>query len=198
MSDNIFSGSKLTDEQLSALVKKGNDKAFEVLAVRYLRNIIFIARKYSAQGYEQNDFVQEGLLGLLYACNTFDKNGDASFKSYVDIIVERRFISIVRKSNAQKVIPDKNLVSIDEDVNNISDGTQNPEERYLFREQLSSVLSDLKKLLSENEYKVLVLYCSGLSYKQIGIKLGISPKSADNSLQRARRKICSHNMSLED
>ena len=57
MSDNIISGSKLTDEQLSALVKKGNDKAFEVLAVRYLRNIIFIARKYSAQGYEQTDVV---------------------------------------------------------------------------------------------------------------------------------------------
>ena len=198
MSDTFFKGSNLTDEQLSDLVCDGNDKAFEILAVRYLKNISFIARKYSVQGYEQNDFVQEGLLGLLYACRTFDKNGNASFRSYVDIIVERRFISIVRKSNAQKVIPDKNIICIDDDINNISDGTQNPEELYLCKEHLSALISNLKTLLSDTEYRVLALYCSGLSYKQIAEKLSVSQKSADNALHRARKKICSHNMSLKD
>lgn len=195
MSDFDNTYSHLTDEQLAALVKDGDDSAFETLAIKYLRNINFIAQKYSAEGYEQNDFVQEGLLGLLYACRTFDKNASASFKSYVDIIVERRFISIVRKDNAKKAIPVKNIVQLDNLDESVEDKAQNPEELLLCREHLSQVLAKLREHLTDAEYNVLALYCGGHSYKQIAEKLSITPKSADNALQRARKKILSHNMS---
>lgn len=102
MSESLKNLSELSDAKLAELVKSGNDSAFDVLTLRYLRNIGFLAKKYSADGYERNDFVQEGLLGLLYACRTFDSNNKASFKSYVDIVAERRFISIVRKAQRQK------------------------------------------------------------------------------------------------
>ena len=91
--------SSLTDNELAILSKNGDDRAFDELSIRYLGTIRFIARKYSARGYEQNDFVQEGLLGLLYACRTFDEAGGASFKSYMATVVERRFVSIIRRSN---------------------------------------------------------------------------------------------------
>ena len=86
MSESLKNLSELSDAKLAELVKSGNDSAFDVLTLRYLRNIGFLAKKYSADGYERNDFVQEGLLGLLYACRTFDSNNKASFKSYVDIV----------------------------------------------------------------------------------------------------------------
>lgn len=195
MSDFDNAYSSLTDAQLIRLVKSGDDSAFEMLAMKYLRNINFIARKYSAEGYEQNDFVQEGLLGLLYACRTFDENASASFKSYVDIIVQRRFISIVRKDNAKKAIPLKSMVQLDNLDESIEDKANNPEELVLCREHLSQVMSNLKEHLTETEYSVLALYCGGHSYRQIAQKLNITPKSADNALQRARKKILSHNMS---
>ena len=70
----------LSDEVLAEFSKNGDDNAFNELVIRYLKLIRFIARKYSAQGYEQNDFVQEGLMALLYACKTFDAHGGSSFE----------------------------------------------------------------------------------------------------------------------
>ena len=63
------------------------------------------------------------------------------------------------------------------------------------REHLASVLEKLKSVLSNTEYDVLMLFGNGMSYREIAQKLSISEKSADNALQRARRKICNVNMS---
>lgn len=184
-----------SDNNLANLAKNGDDNAFEELAVRYLKTINFIAHKFSAEGYDQNDFVQEGLLGLLYCCRTFDPDGKASFKSYMSVVVERRFISIIRKFNAHRAVPQSSLVQFADISNTIEDSSPSPEELLLCREHLNSVLNKLKSLLSATEYEVLNLYCSGLSYKQIAEKLSITEKSADNALQRARKKICFRNMS---
>ena len=92
----------LSDAQLANFVSLGDDRAFDELVVRYLDTISIIARKFSAEGYEHNDFVQEGLVGLLCSCKAFDQNGGASFKSYMSVIVERRFISIIRRGEQKK------------------------------------------------------------------------------------------------
>lgn len=191
--DNTYSS--LSDSVLAKLSKNGDDNAFNELAMRYLSTINFIARRFSAQGYEQKDFVQEGLLGLLYSCQTFDENGTSSFKNYMSVIVQRRFISIIRHLNAQKAVPDSALVQIDDIGENIEDKSQTPEELVMCREHLKSVFDRLKSMLSKTEFDVLTMYGNGLSYSSIAQKLSISEKSVDNALQRARRKICSFDMS---
>ena len=195
MSNNVNSFNLLSDNDLAKLVKDGNNTAFEELSFRYLGIINHIARKFSVEGYEHNDFVQEGLLGLLFSCRTFDCNSPATFKSYMSLIVERRFISIIRKSNAQKIIPASNIVNIDEFGDAFEDFTQNPEEIMLCKEYYKSLINKLKSMLSKSEFDVLMLYSQGLSYKQISQKLSISEKSADNALSRARKKIRFRNMS---
>lgn len=187
--------SSLNDNELAALSKSGDDNAFNELAMRYLNTINFIAHKYSAEGYEQNDFVQEGLLSLLYACRTFDENGNSGFKNYMSVVVERRFISIIRRSNTQKAVPKSALVQLDALGDTLEDLSQTPEEFLMCREHLKMALSNLKAVLSKTEFEVVMLYGNGLSYKEISKKLLISEKSADNALQRARRKICNIDMS---
>ncbi len=198
MPDLLKNLSKLSDAKLAELVKLGNDGAFDVLTLRYLRNIGFLAQKYSADGYERNDFVQEGLMGLLYACRTFNSEQNTMFKSYVDIVVERRFISIVRKSKALKAVPSTSLVPLDDSIDELEGECTNPEQLMLSKERFSLLLNDLKNLLSDREYTVLMLYCSGLSYVQVAKRLNITAKSADNALQRAKKKISLHYMSLKD
>lgn len=187
--------SSLNDNELAALSKSGDDNAFNELAMRYLNTINFIAHKYSAEGYEQNDFVQEGLLSLLYACRTFDENGNSGFKNYMSVVVERRFISIIRRSNTQKAVPKSALVQLDALGDTLEDLSQTPEELLMCREHLKMALNKLKTVLSKTEFEVVMLYGNGLSYKEISKKLSISEKSADNALQRARRKICNIDMS---
>ena len=195
MSESANSYNSLDDNTLARLSKNGNDNAFNELTMRYLNTINFIARKYSAEGYEQNDFVQEGLLALLYACRTFDENGNSGFKNYMSVVVERRFISIIRKSSTQKAVPKSAIVQLDELGDTLEDLSQSPEELIMCREHLKMVLDKLKNVLSKTEFEVVMLYGNGLSYKEIAKKLSIPEKSADNALQRARRKICNINMS---
>ena len=187
--------STLSDDVLAELSKDGIDNAFNELAMRYLGIISYIARKYSVQGWEQKDFMQEGLLGLMYACKTYDKSSGTSFKSYLSLIVERRFISILRRSQTLKTVPDSALVQIDSLEDDLLDYEKSPEEQLLYKERLSHVLKRLNALLSAREYEVLMLFASGLSYSKISHKLHISEKSVDNALQRVRRKVGSFDMS---
>ena len=195
MSESVSSYVSLSDNILAGLVKNGDNDAFNELTMRYLGVISFIARKFSAESYEHNDFVQEGLYALLLSCKSYDEDSTTTFKSYMSLVVERRLISIIRRSNTKRKIPQSSLVQIDCIDETVEDVSQSPEELVMCKEHLKSVLKRLKALLSKTEYDVLMLYGNGLSYKQIAGMLDISEKSADNALQRARKKISAHNMS---
>lgn len=195
MGSNEASYAALADGVLASRVNNGDDLAFDELMLRYLSTINAIARKYSAEGYEQKDFVQEGLLALLQSCRTYKSDSSASFKTYMSVVVEHRLISIIRSSNSKRVIPQSSLVKMDDLSETIEDSASNPEETLMCREQLSSVFNKLKSTLSDTEYRVLTLYAEGLSYRQIAQRLNVSEKSVDNALQRARRKIGTANLS---
>ena len=185
-SDNSITS--LPDKKLAALFKSGDDRAFNELVFRHIGTIGHIASRFSAGGYEHSDFVQEGLLGLMSACLSYDETENDSFKSYMSLVVERRFISIIRRLSAKKSIPDSATVQYESIGDNIEDKSQSPEDLIQCREQLDQLLKQLKSKLSPREYQTLTLFVSGMSYKSISQKLGISEKSVDNALQRARKK----------
>lgn len=195
MSETANSYNSLSDDILAILVKNGDDNAFKELYIRYVGTISLIAAKFSAEGYEHNDFVQEGLIALLLCCRSYDSKASAAFKSYLSVVVQRHFISIIRKSNTKRKIPPSMLVQIEQVDESLEDTAQTPEEQITLREYLNSVLSSLEQLLSKTEFDVLMLYGNGLSYKQIAEKLSVSEKSVDNALHRARNKISACNMS---
>ncbi len=184
-----YSFGTFSDDALAKLSKDGDESAFNELVMRYLGKITSIARKYSAQGYEQNDFVQEGLMGLLYAVKTFDPEGGMSFKSFVSLVAERRFISIIRRQNTQKCVPMSAIVELDTLDSEVVDLSRSPEEQIMLKEQIDLAMQKLRGILSARELEVFVLYTDGLSYTSIARRLGVSEKSVDNALQRARKKI---------
>ena len=47
----------------------------------------------------------------------------------------------------------------------------------------------MKEQFTDMEKRIFSLYLRGFTYRQIGEKLQISPKAADNALQRARKKL---------
>lgn len=184
-----YSFGTFSDDALAVLSKNGDEAAFNELVLRYLGIITSIARKYSAQGYEQNDFVQEGLMGLLYAAKTYNPDGGMSFKSYVSLVAERRFISIIRRQNAKKSVPLSAIVELDTLDSEVVDLSRSPEEQIMLKEQIDLAMQQLRGILSTRELEVFLLYTEGLSYNTIAEKLGVSEKSVDNALQRAKKKI---------
>ena len=128
-------------------------------------------------------------MGLLCSCKAFDQNGGANFKSYMSVVVERRFISIIRRGEQKKAIPSSSIVPMDDVGESIEDSAKTPEELLMCREQLDQLLLRLQSVLSKSEYDVLMLYGNGLNYKEIAEKLSVTEKAVDNALQRARKKV---------
>ena len=195
MSNAKDSYSTLSDDVLAQLVRDGDNTAFNELVLRYLGRISYIARKYSARGYDHTDFVQEGLLGLFHAARTYRADSERSFANYALLVAERRFISIIRRQSAQRSVPDAAIVDIDSLDSEPVDTAKTPEEELMLSEQLRQVNKRLRETLSKREYEVLRLYMDGLSYSRIAGRLEISAKAVDNALQRVRRKVGSFDMS---
>lgn len=107
----------------------------------------------------------------------------------MSVVVERRFISIIRRGEQKKAIPSSSIVPMDDVGESIEDSAKTPEELLMCREQLDQLLLRLQSVLSKSEYDVLMLYGNGLSYKEIAEKLSVTEKAVDNALQRARKKV---------
>ncbi len=177
-----------SDLSLAEKVRLGDDKAFQILSSRYAGLILSIAARYSAMGLDRNDFSQEGLLGLLWACKAYDSQKSSSFKNFAALCINRRFLSLVRKDKSKSAIPKENLIPI-ENLEISDENTSNPENLILQKEQAEDFDRLLKNRLSSLEQKVLRLYLSGISYSDIAKQLSTSSKSVDNALQRIRKKL---------
>ncbi len=178
----------LSDEELAAMVGNGDDSAFEEIAQRYKKLISHIAARYCNGEHDLCDLTQEGLLGLLSACKSYDVKGGSSFKNYAALCIKRKFISILRRDRAKSAVPKESIVSI-EDIDISDAGGLNPEEIIVSRERLGEFLTRIKSSLSRMEISVIYLYLQGLSYDEIGKKAGLSKKSVDNALQRIKKKL---------
>ena len=57
------------------------------------------------------------------------------------------------------------------------------------RREEARLFGQIQKWLSAREYQVLMLYLDAYSYEEIAKRLGVSVKTVDNALQRARKKV---------
>lgn len=186
---------KLKDEELTVLVREGNENAFEILVGRYFNLISKIAAQsrqpltYS-EYIDHDDFVQEGLLGLLSASKSYDPSKNTSFKNYLVICVKNRFNSLKRTLISKSKIPGESIITIDEKLDKLTDLTEtSPQEIIESKEYIVMLRETLRGKLSDLEYKVICLFLGGLSREEIAENLGISLKSVDNALSRAHNKL---------
>lgn len=181
-----------TDSELALLVKDSDETAFEYMTARYMKLISTVASRYrfGADGYDINDFVQEGLLGLLSACKTYNDSSGNTFKNYAMLCIENRFRSIIRHHNKKSSVPKSSIVPIDDETVDFEDiNSMDIQESLESKDYISSVYKKIRQTLSELEQRVLSMYLLGYTYCQISTALEISEKAVDNALYRIRKKL---------
>ena len=192
---------RMTDEQLLCDYKNGNQEIMDYLMVKYKSMVRKKARAMYLLGGENEDLIQEGMIGLIKAVRDFDVTQKTSFSSFAELCVSRQMYSAIEASNRKKHLPLNSYVSLYEDSEQVGEGRSlplidtiesskenDPEVLYFGKEYTEAFAEQLKELLSPLENHVLYLHLMGTDYRTIAELLGKSPKSVDNALQRIRTK----------
>ena len=154
-------------------------------------------------GADNDDLIQEGMIGLFKAVRDYDSGRDASFFTFADLCISRQMYTAVQASRRQKHAPLNTYVSLyssytaengnpeDATLLNalVSEAELNPEELLIDKENVANLEQMIEKELSAFEKEVLDLYVTGMSYVQIAKVLGKDEKSTDNALQRLKGKL---------
>lgn len=186
------------DYELVSFIREQSEEASEILFDKYKPLIEVYARKMykscDKNGLEFYDLVQEGMVGLNQAINTFNEAHNATFYTYAKTLIERRIISAVVGSDRLKHKLLNESISYDKDETDLqtrmfADNTANPEALILDRFEADDLINSIRKVLTPFEALVFDLKINGFTYIEISEKLCKEKKQIDNAIQRIKNKI---------
>ena len=162
-----------------------------------------LCRKYYIEGATNEDLYQEGIIGLLEACNNYKGESlfETRFDCFAKMCIKYQIYDAIRKSNnggnitlnhAVPIVSSNNengdelsLLDIVADRTTISD----PQELFIDKEKFYERLNKCRNVLSDMENLVLDHYLADEKQSEIAKKLNKSVKSIDNTLQRIKAKL---------
>lgn len=197
---NIYEG--YSDEELIDRLRQGEEQIIDYIMDKYKNLVRSKAKSMFILGADNDDLIQEGMIGLFKAVRDYDAGRDASFYTFADLCVSRQMYTAVQASGREKHAPLNSYISLyadmaeaDQDGNAelvnalTSKAETNPEELLIDKENVANIEAIIDKELSPFEKQVLDLYITGMSYSQIAKVLGRDDKSTDNALQRLKAKL---------
>lgn len=172
--------SHYNDYELIYFAKEQDEQAWEILIWKYSFLIRARIKSLKIPYYLSDDFYQEGCLMLLKAVKTFDENKKIPFTSFFDMVLSRRFISLMRKeyNHTIDLIPDEKLdmfsdsKSQESDINNY----------LLLKENFDDFTTIELKVYNE-------IIINGKKAKELAEELHIDVKVIYNAKQRVLYKI---------
>ncbi|MDD2377938.1 MAG: sigma-70 family RNA polymerase sigma factor [Bacilli bacterium] len=190
------------DNELIFYIKENNEEANNIIFEKYRPLIIGVSQKMfnycKNSGLELNDLIQEGMLGLNQAINSFDTKRDVTFYTYAKTCVERKIVSLVVSSRRlkHKILNESISIEVYNDNDEIvsldkllEDNSYNPENIIFDIERNNELIESIEKKLTPFEQQVFTLKISNFNYNEIAEILDKDSKSIDNALQRIKAKV---------
>lgn len=187
---------QMTDEQLIRKMLKGDKNIMDYIMEKYKNLVRKEAKAMYLLGGENDDLIQEGMIGLFKAVQDYDVEQETSFHSFARLCITRQMYSAIEASKRKKHSPLNSYISLYETseergslMETMAAGREsNPEELLVSREYAELLESRLEESLSDLENRVLYLHLRGTDYRTIARLLDKSPKAVDNALQRIKSK----------
>ena len=196
--ENIFS-----DRDLVLKAQSGDLDAEETLMRKYKETVKIKAKMYYMAGADEEDVVQEGMIGLFKAIRQYDADKETSFGTFAGICITRQIISAIRSADRDKHKALNTSVSLSDPLKDESgemtvedtlrtNMAEDPETLLVMKDIAGYILHNGDNILSDLEMEVLSEVLKGRSHEEIAEKLGKNSKSIDNALQRTKKKIVSY------
>lgn len=192
------------DMELALKAQAGDLAAEEELLREYKSLARSKARMYFMVGADEDDVLQEGMIGLLKAVRKYESDKNASFSTFAGHCITNQIISAIRAAdrNKHKILNDS--LSLDESISSgkgnagtgelhikdtlAANPSESPEQMLVIKDIAACIIHNNDKIFSKYEMDVLKELLQGRDRKQISEALDKSEKSVDNCLQRVRRK----------
>ena len=158
-----------TDEELIARIRSGETGVTEYLLEKYKPLVKKQARTMYLMGGENEDLIQEGMIGLFRAISTY-RQGEGSFYGFALLCINRQMYTAVQASARKKHEPLNAYVSLDEEPQMPLEDS--PETMLLLQEKEGKWEAMIARHLSSLEKKVLALYLEGMSSVRLQSKSG--------------------------
>jgi RNA polymerase sporulation-specific sigma factor len=188
----------MSDDKVVQLIQAGDEKALNFIMDKYNNIVNMKASKFFAVGIEKEDIVQEGLIGLYKATQSYNGEKQNSFKSFANMCIERQLITVIKSANRQKNIPLNSAFSLNTPIYDDSDTdaidvldtnfAEDPLDTIANKEYFNQMETKIDENLSDFERKVLKHYKQGKSYNDIAKDTNSKVKSVDTAIQRIKKK----------
>ena len=109
--------SKEEEYELALKSSEGDKIARDKLIEHNLRLVVFLAKKYENTGYDIEDLVSIGSIGLIKGINTYKADKNIKLATYVSRCISNEIFMFLRKNKKKKV-----EVSLEETLNYDSEG----------------------------------------------------------------------------
>lgn len=193
----------ITDEYLAELAQRGNFDAEETLMRRYKAVARNKAKLYFMAGADEDDVVQEGMIGLFKAVRTYNPEKNAAFSTFANLCITRQIISAIRGAGRKKHQILNGSISLNNPLSTsqddlcledtlIDDGANNPETLLVLNDIIDYMLQNNDAVFSPLELEIFRLIIAGKERDDIADDLGKSRKSIDNAMNRIRNKIVAY------
>ncbi len=190
------------DYELLYLISESNEEAKDIFFNKYKPTIEAKASRLYPyirnKGYEKNDLIQEGMIGLNHAIDDFKEQKNVQFNTFANVCIERQMLTFVRNITRQKHKLLNDSISIDSTVDSVGrplgdlifdSNNSNPEESFINIEEQEEIKKRVRDQLTDKEYEVFELRMQGFSYQEIACLLNTTSKSVDGTISRIKNKI---------
>ena len=162
--------SERSDEELARLARFSADAQSELIG-RFFGLIRYHAARFAGgSAADREDYLQEGLIALVYAIPLYEERPGKTFAAYAQTCIVHRMEDHARRERRSDV-PDDELIAAMDAQGKLAD-PETPE-----------------TILADKEWAVLETILDGLTYQETADKLGMTVKAVDSTMQRVRRKM---------
>lgn len=181
---------KSTDDDLVVLSNRGDTRAQEEIITRYEKLVRHIAKDLFLPGGDQEDLVQEGLIGLVSSMKDYKPGNNKDFKQFALLSAKRNMLDAISSANTERNAP---LNKAEDYETTFSDkptsSKNNPETATLQKADKDRLTSYMKDNLTPWEMEVLGYYLKGYKFGEIADETGNNYKSVDNAMNKVRSKL---------
>lgn len=174
------------DRSLVRRAKKGEERAFQEIIMRYSDKLCLYLRHLTLAGDECDDILQEVFVKAYRALSRFDAR--KRFSPWVYRIAHNEAVNYLKKKNRRRLVSWEDIAQSKDELGTAGE-TETPEEEWIRKESRDGIRLALAALPEKERELVALRYFLEKSYAEIAEILGVPENTVASRLHRAKKKL---------